>query len=139
MKEIFQIFDESLMTIQKLINDKNYAGSSGISTDLITISVMSDFRDGIIIGEVFEGVFDQINQLFQGFKIDAESHTSIAKQIADQVTSVHKSYRDENKEGLYDALRDLRSIATQFQFKCFRTMKAKHEMETERIRFRRSF
>lgn len=139
MKDILQIFDESLMTIHKLIVDKNYEGSSGISTDLITVSVMSDFRDGVMIGEVFEGVFDQISPLFQEFEIDAEARTSITKQIADQVTLVGKSYKDENKERLYDALRNLRSIATQFQFKCFHTMKAKAEMEPERVRFRRRF
>ena len=137
MKEMFQIFDESLATIQKLIEDKNYEGSSSISTDLITISVMSNFRDGIMIGEVFEGVFDQISPLFRAFEIGAEVHALITKQVIDQVALVGKSYKNENKERLYEALRDLRSIATQFQFQCIKTMKAKPEMVSEGIRVRR--
>ena len=137
MKDLFQIFDESFETIQKLIEDDNYAGSSSISTDLITVSVMSDFQDGILIGEVLEGVFDQIDQLFYTYALKAEVQNAIRKQTYEQVALIGKSYKNGEKEKLYEALRNIRAIATQFQFKCFKTIKPRPEFGPQRLRVSR--
>lgn len=124
--------------MQKLIGENNYDGCSSVSTDLITVSVMSDFPDGVLIGEVFEGVFDQVAPLFQAFDLNDEVQSMLKKQIGDQVALVGKSIKDENKATLYDALRNIRNIATQLQFKCYKTMKQKPESESTRtLRLRR--
>ena len=138
MKNLFQIFEENLEIMQKLIGENNYDGCSSVSTDLITVSVMSDFPDGVLIGEVFEGVFDQVAPLFQAFDLNDEVQSMLKKQIGDQVALVGKSIKDENKATLYDALRNIRNIATQLQFKCYKTMKQKPESESTRtLRLRR--
>jgi len=138
LKNLFQIFEENLEIMQKLIGENNYDGCSSVSTDLITVSVMSDFPDGVLIGEVFEGVFDQVAPLFQAFDLNDEVQSMLKKQIGDQVALVGKSIKDENKATLYDALRNIRNIATQLQFKCYKTMKQKPESESTRtLRLRR--
>ncbi len=137
MKDLFQIFDESIETMQKLIAEDNYAGSSSISTDLITISVMSDFQDGILIGEVLEGIFDQIGQLFFTYRLSVEVQKAVREQICEQLALVGKSYKNGDKEKLYEALRNIRTEATQFQFKCFKTIKPRPEFSPQGLRVSR--
>jgi len=125
MKDILKIFDESFETIGKLLEESNYSGCSNIATDLITISGMSEFGDGVFIGEVLEGVFDQINTTVGNFTTSEEDIEALRGQMKEQVALVEKTYKNKDKRQLYEALRDLRVVATGFQYKCFWTMKPK--------------
>ena len=122
---MFGIFDENFDTICGLIEDKNYSGSSNIATDLITISVMSNFRDGLFIGEVFEGVFDQIGVTLENFKVPEEDQKALREKVREYVTLVSRTYKNKDKGAVYEALLNLRVTATEFQFKCYKTMKPK--------------
>jgi hypothetical protein len=94
---------------------------------------MSDFRDGVLISEVFESVFDQIAPLFDQYEVSEEDRSVIKEKVKEQVAIVAKSYGIENKIELYEALKNLRVVATDFQFKCFKMMKPKPETEARRI------
>jgi len=123
MKDLFQVFDENFDMIQRLLDQQNLAGCSSISTDLITISRMSNFEDGVFIGEVFESVFDQVSPLFDQYEIKAEDRDSMMQSFKEQVALTQKLYKDQDKTELYNSLKKLRNVATEFQFKCWRTMK----------------
>ena len=129
MKDLFKIFDEHIETINKLVEEPNFLGCETIATDLITISVMSDFGDGILIGEVLEAVFSQISPLFVRFEISEKEQNAIKNKVKEQITLIGKSYNKEDKRNLYEALKNLRSLVTEFQFKCWKTIKRKKEAE----------
>lgn len=132
MKNLFQIFDENFEVIKRLVDQDNLSGCSSIATDLITISVMSKFGDGVLIGEIFEGVFDQIGPLFNRFEISEDEGNAAKEKIKEQVKLVAEAYKHEDKKELYEALKNLRTVATELQFKCANIMKRKTEGEESR-------
>jgi hypothetical protein len=129
VKDILAIFDDSLKEILKALGQKNYAGCSSMSTDLITVSVLSGYSDGTFMGEVFEGVFDQLAPVFDTYEVSDGERNSLEEGLREQINIIAKSYKTADKRTLYSALRDMRALATEFQLKCFRTLKSKREIE----------
>jgi len=139
MKDLFAVFDESFELIRKLLDEHNFSGCSSIATDLITFSMMSDFTDGVLIGEVLESVFDQIAPLFERFEVVEQERNTLKERLKEQVGLMSKSYRMENKTEVHESLRNIRVAATAFQFKCYRTMKPKSDSDRDRILDRRRY
>lgn len=129
MKNLFEIFDENFRLITKTLNQGNYEGCSNLSTNLITISFLANYDDGVLIGEVCEGVFHQIEPLLQRFELGKEEQESVKEKLRRSIASIAKSYRNENKNDLYVALRDMRAVATNFQFRTVTTVKSNPRME----------
>ena len=135
MKDILAIFDDSLKEILKALGQENYVGCSTMSTDLITISVLSVYSDGIFMGEIFEGVFDQVGPLLDAYELSDSDRNSLKDGLREQINIIAKSYKIADKGAFYAALRDMRTLATEFQLKCFRTMKSKENLEVRRAEF----
>ena len=129
MKDILEIFDQHFERINMLLEERNFLGCKRIATDLITISVMSDFGDGIFVGEVFEGVFDQISPLFKHFEVSEEEKNDMKNHVKEQVALIAKSFSKKDKRDLYETLKNLRSLVTKFQFKCWHMIKPKPAAE----------
>jgi hypothetical protein len=132
VKDVLAIFEDSLKEILKALGQKNYAGCSSMSTDLITVSVLSGYSDGTFVGEVFEGVFDQLAPLFDTYEVSDSERNSLEEGLREQINTIAKSYKTADKKALYTALRDMRALATEFQLKCFRTLKSKPNIEVRR-------
>ena len=115
VKDAIQVFDEGLEKIIKLIDSKNYTSCQNLATELITVSFHSEFDDGVFIGETLEGIFDQIDDLTMMFEIDENYQNDIKEQLNKQLTLLVKSYKDKDKNKTFEALRQLRSIATRYQ------------------------
>jgi hypothetical protein len=79
MKEIQELFYEKILLIRKLSMDFNFKACSNISTDLITVSTMFEYQDGVFIGEVLEAVFDQLLDLDRRFDLE-ESDQKVLKE-----------------------------------------------------------
>ncbi len=90
---------------------------------------MSDFADGILIGEICEGVFDQIIPELRRYEVPKVERDALSKELGEQMNAIAKSYQSKDKEGLYVGVRTLRGLGTRFQFKCWRTMKPKADLE----------
>ena len=126
MKEVLQMFDESFATMAASLKDEKYSNCMRLSTDMITLSVLSDYKDGIMIGEVLEAVFDQIGlHTLEDFEVTTEERISIKDRLAEYIMLLSQSYRNGNSNEIYDALREIRSAATSFQYKCLWTAKLK--------------
>jgi hypothetical protein len=125
MKDIFDVFDEKFELMQRLVNAGNYDGCLSISTNLITISVMSDYADGVFVGEILESSFGQILPEFRAFEVGEDERKAMGEKIGHQIGLIAKSYRKEDKRELYEALKNLRTAVTEFQFKCRSMMKPK--------------
>ncbi len=123
-----QIFDEKFEIMQKLTDETNFSGLSGIATDLITTSIMFKYRDGVFIGEVFEAVFDQIDDLCHDFKVEENERNKVKKSIKECIKAISESFRKTDKNDLYEALLTLRFVVTELQYTCFTTMKRKRRL-----------
>lgn len=128
MKSIFDVFNEGFEEITLMVGQGNYKGSFVYSSNLTLFSTLLDYEDGILISELLEGVFSQVGPFAE--ELNPEEIGSINEQLAAQMKIIAGSYRAEDKTILYQALRDLRSIATKFQIKCMRSRPIKVQRQT---------
>lgn len=128
MKSIFDVFNEGFEEITRMVEQGNYKGSFVYSSNLTLFSTLLDYEDGILISELLEGVFSQVGPFAE--ELNPEEIRSINEQLAAQMKIIAGSYRAEDKTILYQALRDLRSIATKFQIKCMRSRPIKVQRQT---------
>ncbi|MGH2574311.1 MAG: hypothetical protein ACRD92_08950 [Nitrosopumilaceae archaeon] len=133
MKDVYQIFDESLNTIRQFIEAYKFDNCTTIASELIHVTSMADYKDGIFISEILETIFSNISSLFGSYEINDDDRKLIKEQLKDQMGLLLKSYRDEDKAKIYHIVRDMRSMATQFQFKCWNMMTEKSEPEIKRF------
>lgn len=119
MKDVFDVFNEGFGEITRMVGQGNYKGSFVYSSNLTLFSTLLDYEDGILISEILEGVFSQVGPFAE--ELDAKEIGFINEQLAAQMKIITDSYRAEDKNILYQALRDLRSIATKFQITCMRS------------------
>lgn len=126
MKEIYQIFDEQFENILEMINQSSFQNCMNISVDLTRISTLAGYNDGILISEVLESVFGQTSPLFQEYDISDAEKDSITTKFHEQICLLSKSYRNDSKGQIYEILKELRSMTTLLQFKCWNTFKRKH-------------
>lgn len=124
-KNIFEIFDENLIKLKNQVDEKNYNNCFRITIDLTRISTLSNFKDGLLISEILENVFQQIDSIIIQYIVEKEETDELNRQVTEILDIILKSYKDESKQNLYDALKELRYIATQFQFKNWHTKKQK--------------
>lgn len=128
MKDVFDVFNEGFEEITRMVEQGNYKGPFVYSSNLTLFSTLLDYEDGILVTEILEGVFSQVGPFAE--ELGAEEIRSINEQLAAQMKIITDSYRAEDKNALYQALRDLRSIATKFQIKCMRSRPMKVQRQT---------
>jgi hypothetical protein len=125
MKEANQVFKGKLQMIVELIDKENLPGCYITSRNLTMFSTILEYDDGILISELFEGVFSQIGPLFETYEIDEKERKQLMSEIKTQVIQIIKYYNDADKKQLYLALQQLRAIATKFQINRWETGKRK--------------
>ena len=118
-----KLFDEYLPIICESIEKQNFQSCATISTDLIKLSEMVDYHDGVIIGEVLETVFNQVFTEMTRFEISPEERENLKRLFIGDIQSIYKCYKEEDKNDLFNALKNMRFNATRFQFRSRRQCK----------------
>ena len=125
MKDIYQIFDENFETLARFVGKTGFKNCFNIVADLNRISTFSDFRRGVLIAEILEGVFSQIDPLLKQYDIPDTDRKQMEDKISQNIVLLSSTYKNDDKEKLYEILEDLRFTATAFQFKCWNNWKRK--------------
>lgn len=123
MKEIFQIFEENINYIQKAIQKNNFFGCTNISDDLILLSLLSNFEDGVFNWYVLKTVFYQLDFIYEHYPITDEDKNDIRNECYNQITLFEKSHKENNKDELYSILKDLVYSVIQLESKYRRLVK----------------
>lgn len=121
MKNTNEIFDENLRIIVEMLEKSNYHGCTRIARKLITVSTMSNFKDGVFISEVLEGIFDQLDDVVRRYKVDENELKKIIKVLIEQSNALVEALKNDSKEKLYEVLKEMRYSMTEFQIKSFNT------------------
>lgn len=107
MKEMFQIFQENINYLQKSIQKNNYFGCTNISDDLILLSLLSDFDEGVFSWYVLKTIFYQLDFMYEHYPITEDDKNDIRNKCFNQITAFEKSIKETNKEEVYMILKDL--------------------------------
>lgn len=125
MKNNFEIFDEHFQTLTAMVEQKQFSNCASMCSDLANYSAMSNYQDGVLISEILEGIFEQIRYEFKRMNIPNMEQQDFIAELKDSIMSIGATYKDDDKNSTYDALKKARNLATQFQIKCWNTFRTK--------------
>jgi hypothetical protein len=129
MKELFQVFDEKFVLMQKMASELNFRACLASTSEMIQVSITFEYKDGVFIGEVLEAIYEQTWRLLRDFILPEEDQNMLKAQYDKYLSIIASSYKEKDKNTLYDALLNLRFEITKAQFKCVQNYKRKEKQE----------
>ncbi len=133
MKDIYQIFDENFKVLIEMTEKMNLVNCMNTALDLTRVSTLADFKDGLFVSETLENVFSQVGPLLDQYNIPEVEGKQIKEKMHQSMILLSQNYKANDKAKLYEILRDLRSVATCFQFKCWNSWERKRGKEIKRM------
>jgi len=133
MKDIYQIFDENFKSLIEMTERMELLNCRNTSLDLIRVASLADFKDGVFIIESLESIYTQVGPLLDQYDVPESDRKQIKDQLYQSIVLLSQNYKGNDKAKLYEILRDLRSFATNFQFKCWNYWNTKKGKELRRI------
>ena len=118
MKDVYQIFDDGFQNMARL-EELDFKSCLNIAHDLIIIATHFDFKYGVIIAEILEGIFAQVEHLYEHYQIPMDDTKQIKQEISQGIVLLSSTYRNNDDVRVYNILADLRFAATKFQYNCF--------------------
>lgn len=125
MRNINDLFDEYLDKLESAIGLKRFSNCYRMCDDLTKYSTMSDYKDGILISEILENIFSELRDLFKSADIPETEEKQILTDLKTHIALIQTTYKDDDKNSIYNALREIRSITTRFQIHCYNTFSIK--------------
>ena len=119
MKDVYEIFADELQRLTGP-DDIGFENCFQIVPDLARIVAYSDFKQGLLVAEVLEGIFSQVEPLFNRYNIPENDATDIKNQIGQGLSLLSSAYRNDYGAA-YEIPADLRFAATRFQFRALTT------------------
>ena len=127
MKDVHQVFEDGFQGLSRL-DEIGFRGCFYLATDLTNIVTYLNFKQGVLIMEVLEGIFNQVGHLFETYNIPEKEGKYIKDKIGQGMLSLSSVYR-KDASATYEILTELRFAATDFQFKCLTTWCRLHSQQ----------
>ena len=86
-----------------------------MSSDLTKYSVMTDYQDGVLVAEIFKGIFLQIYDLFTTMEVPENEREQILTELKNHVVSIKSTYKDNDKNLIYQELKKLGMLQLAFK------------------------
>ncbi len=115
---MYGVFDEHLETMTHLVENEAFKNCFNMSKDLTHISTLANFKRGVFVAEVLEGIFSQVGPLFTRYIIPESDKNKLKNQIHEDILKLSSAYKSSDVVSLYEILENMRFIATSFQSKC---------------------
>jgi hypothetical protein len=100
------------------LSDTNVIGCFNNSTDLTRVSDFVDFNEGVFIGEILEGIFDNFGDMVKLYEHKKEEIATIKNKIEILIKFLESRFPpkdDKTKVELYDILVATRCYVTKLQ------------------------
>lgn len=128
-----QKFKDGIARIRGNLVDTNIKGCFNNSIDLTRSSEFVGFDEGIFIGEVLEGIFDNFNDMLRMYDHNKAEIEPIKSEIGKLLNILEQKFptkSEKAKAEIYDALVSARACATHLQICFFREKKLKRSPES---------
>ena len=120
VKDAHAVFEESLQDMIDLAEKGNVRGCFITANNITRLSTLLEFKRGIFIAEVLEGVFSETGPVLDKYSVSGSARQNLFENITQNLRELLSDYKGD-KARLYDILEDLRATATKFQLKCTST------------------
>ena len=126
MKDVHAVFEESMQNMIDLAGEENVMGCFITATSITRLSALLEFKRGVFIAEVLEGVFSQTGPVLDKHSVPGAARQALFDNVAENLRALPSDYKGD-KARLSDILEDLRATATKFQLKCASTTSVKDD------------
>jgi hypothetical protein len=119
---------DALVRMAGNLAETNIKGCFNNSIDLTRASDFVGFSEGVFLGGVLEGIFNNFNEMIRMYEYKIEDIEPVKKKIAELLDILGKSFPAKNEKAkaeLYDALVSTRSCVTSLQVVFYREKKMK--------------
>ena len=126
--DFVQKVKDALARIRGNLTEPNTKGCYNNSIDLTRASDFVGFNEGIFIGEVLEGIFDNFNDMVRMYEYNKAEIEPIKTEIVKLLNILEEKFPPKNEKAkaeLYDALVSARSCTTHLQICFYREKKLK--------------
>lgn len=120
MKDAHAAFEELLQDMINLAGEGNVRGCFITANSITRLSALLEFKRGIFIAEVLEGVFSQTGPVLDKYSVPGSAREKLFENIIKNLHALLSDYKGD-KSRLYDILEDLMATATKFQLECAST------------------
>jgi hypothetical protein len=123
-----QNYKEALGRIRDDLSDTNLRGCLNNSTDLTRMADFVGFDEGVLIGEILEGIFDNFEDMINLFEYKPEEIEPIKKELMALISVIEEkipSKSERAKAKLYATLVSARCCVTHLQIQFFREKRPK--------------
>lgn len=103
MNDVYKIFDDGFQKLTEL-DEIGFENCFRIAADLTKIAVYSNFKHGVLVAEVLEGVFGQVGPLFEMYDIPKDRKKVIKDKIIHEIYSLSSTYKNDNGAAVYESL-----------------------------------
>ncbi|MCL2641995.1 MAG: hypothetical protein FWD52_00545 [Candidatus Bathyarchaeota archaeon] len=130
MKQLSEIFADLFTAIRAAVEENNFFACTNISSELILVSELAGFKDGVFIGEVFESSFSQMRSLFNEYVFGSQELELFTESTKQYIQIIADNYENPDKTQVYEALKNIRNDITVLQIKTFRLYESKPDHST---------
>lgn len=118
MKQIGDIIEDNLDEIQKYIQKGNYYACANISFDLLTISILSNFKKGIFISTILKNTFLQIDSIIEQYEFNEDERNIIKYNCEKNIQNLQKYYINDTVDSRsINALIEFSIVPTEIEYK----------------------
>ena len=116
-------YKEKLNSLYGMLAKSKFSVCENISSDFIRTSEFIGFPEGVFVGEFFEMLFSNMNNVYHDFKVNETEVESIKKEIGNLIQFLISNFPTENpndKARVYDLMVGTRNAVTEFQVRSYR-------------------
>ena len=117
MKQLSEVINDLFTSLLNTVEKGHFNGCARIAATLVEVSWLTEFKDGIFIGEVFESSFEQLSILLRDCHVSGADITKFIESTKLDIQVIIDNYReaDKNQVIIYESLKSIRSNVTMLQ------------------------
>jgi len=117
MKDYPEIIAGKFASLEELISREAYEEAFRTTRTLTRIADSSEHCDGVLISEVMEGLYNQINDTFTSYEVTEDDRKNIQKLSLEHTRMLGKLFNTNDKLKIYDTLCGFRYAFTHIQLR----------------------
>ena len=125
MKDISKVIQESISQILDLLQEFNFHGSNLVSRDLVTVSKLLDYTDGVFVAAVLAAAFGEIDDLVESYEVDASHLSGTRDELQKRIAVLIDYLKEKKTENIYAQLSGITNVVTDLRINTLYTTKRK--------------
>lgn len=125
MKDISKVIEESISQIVNLLQEFNFHGGNRVSRDLVTVSRLLDYTDGVFVAVVLATALRDLDDLVGSYEVDPMKLSQTRDELQKRIAALSGYLNDKKTENIYAQLSRITNAVTDLRISTLYTSKRK--------------